>query len=179
MFHGEFFYFYFRAFYISFETTLYILFIFVNSSRTPGRWTSQKWNFSNHLHTAWKPKVYVGTQQYIYIYIYIYIKFYTDVALILSQTKERLILQITQQTFASFQDILKTSTLSTRLQHNNFSSLKTSWRHLSRHLTSLWRPKIVMLRTSSRCLENMSWILLLDLLETNKVFTGDYCLQII
>ena len=74
---------------------------------------------------------------YIYIYVYIYIKFYADVALILSQTKERLILQITQQTFAGFQDILKTSTLSTRLQRNNFSSLKTSWRHLSRHLRSL------------------------------------------
>ena len=52
--------------------------------------------------------------------MYIYIKFYADVALILSQTKERLILQITQQTFAGFQDILKTSTLSTRLQRNNF-----------------------------------------------------------
>ena len=129
--------------------------------------------------TLLESQKYLSEHNNIYIYIYIYIKFYADVALILSQTKERLILQITQQTFVGFQDILKTSTLSTHLQRNNFSSSKTSWRNLWRHLTSLWRPKIVMLRTSSRRLEDMSWILLLDVLETNKVFTGNYCLQII
>ena len=61
-----------------------------------------------------------------------------------------------QQTFAGLRDVLKTSsryvlkTYSTRLQRNNFSSPKTSWRRLG-------RQKIVTLKTSRRLIEDMPW----------------------
>ena len=98
----------------------------------------------------------------------------------------------------SWRHVLKTS--STRLQRNNFTSSKTSWRRfqdLSQDVfkTSsrrLGRRKIVTLKASWRRLEDMSWrhlediswrLLqgmswrrLQDVLETNKMFTGDICI---
>ena len=76
-----------------------------------------------------------------------------------------------QQTFVGLQDVLKTSsrhvlkTSSTRLQRNNFTSSKTSWRRLedvfkTSHKTSsrrIGRRKIVTLKTSLRRLEDMPW----------------------
>ena len=44
------------------------------------------------------------------------------------------IIVFSQQTFVGLQDVLKTS--STRLQHNNFTSSKTSWRRLAK---TSWR----------------------------------------
>ena len=52
---------------------------------------------------------------------------------------------------------------STRLQRNNFTSFKTSWRRIHRHLG---RRKIVTLKTSSRRFEDMSWRRLEDVLKT-------------
>ena len=126
-----------------------------------------------------------------------------------------------QQTFVGLREILKTSsrhalkTSLTRLQRNNFSSSKTSWRRLEDVLQirpedvlkdkkllcwrtswidvlqTLWRHA---LKTSWRhvlktcfedmswrhvlktCLEDMSWRRLEDVLETNKMFTGDICI---
>ena len=84
-----------------------------------------------------------------------------------------------QQTFVGLQDVLKTS--STRLQSNNFRSSKTTWRRLAKTSSiRLGRQKIVMLKTSSRRLEDMSWRLLegiswrrlQDVSEANKKFTG-------
>ena len=53
------------------------------------------------------------------------------------------------------QDVFKTS--SRRLQRNNFSSSKTSWKR-----------KIVSLKTYWRRLQDMSWRHLEDVLKTNK-----------
>ena len=60
---------------------------------------------------------------------------------------------ITQQTFVGIQDVLKTSSI--RLQINNFSSSKLSWRHLARRL------------------EDMNLKRLQDIFLTNKFFSGD------
>ena len=82
---------------------------------------------------------------------------------------------------------------SRRLQRKNFSSSKASWNHLGkrkivslktswRHLEDIswrrlegmsWRRLEGM---SWRRLENMSWTCLQDILETNKMFTGDICI---
>ena len=74
--------------------------------------------------------------------------------------------------------LLVWKTSSPRLQRNNFTSSKTSWRHLVR---CLGRRKIVMLKTSWRrledmswrCLEDISWRRLEDTMERNKILTGD------
>ena len=90
--------------------------------------------------------------------------------------------------------LLVWKTSSPRLQRNNFTSSKTSWRHLVRRLG---RRKIVTLKTSWRHLENMSWRRLADMswrrledmswrclediswrrledtMERNKILTGD------
>ena len=141
-----------------------------------------------------------------------------------------------QQTFVGLREVLKTSsrhalkTSLTRLQRNNFSSsktswrrledvlqirledvLKASWRHLARRpedilkdkkllcwrrswtdvLQTLWRHALKtswrhVLKTCFKdmswrhvlktCLEEMSWRRLEDVLETNKMFTGDICI---
>ena len=105
----------------------------------------------------------------------------------------------TQQTFVGLQDVLKTS--STRLQHSNFRSSKTSWRGLEDVFKTspktssrrLGRRKIVnaedvfktswrhILRTSSRCLggkQNFYWWYLyltnLNVYLTNLRFTNLY-----
>ena len=117
---------------------------------------------------------------------------------------------IVQQTFVSLEHVLKTSsthvlkTVSRRLQRNNFTSSKTSWRRLEDILQDvlktscktswrrLGRRKIVTLKTSWRrledmswrrledmswrCLEDMSWRRLEDIMETSKVLTGDICI---
>ena len=92
--------------------------------------------------------------------------------------------EISQQTIVGFQDVaLKTSSI--RLQCNNFSSSKTSWRRLEdishdvlkAFWRRLWRWKIVMLKTSWRRLEDMSWTRpeymswkhLQDVLETKEM----------
>ena len=77
------------------------------------------------------------------------------------------------------QDIFQTclEDASSRLQRNNFTSSKTSWRRIERR-------KINTLKTSSRCLEDiswrhledMSWRCLEDIMETNKIVTGDICI---
>ena len=80
--------------------------------------------------------------------------------------------------------VLKTS--SARLQRNNFTSSKTSWRRLEdmswRRLEDMswrcledisWRRLEDM---SWRCLEDMSWRHLEDILETNKILTGNICI---
>ena len=93
--------------------------------------------------------------------------------------------ELTQQTFFGLQYVLKTS--STRLQHNNFLSSKTSWRRLEDILQirlenvfralcemswrRLGRRKIVTLKASWRRLQDMSWRGLEDVLEINKMFT--------
>ena len=98
----------------------------------------------------------------------------------------------------SSRHVLKTS--STRLQRNNFTSSKTSWRlfqDLSQDvLKTSWRRlgrrKIVALKTSSRRLEDMSWRGLEDMswrrlegiswrrlqddVEENEMFIGDICI---
>ena len=109
-----------------------------------------------------------------------------------------MVLLFSQQTFVGLQDVLKTpsrhalKTYSTRLQRNNFSSSKTSWRRLA---NTFWRPledvlktscktswrslerrKIITLKTSWRRLEDMSWRRLEDVFKTNKMFTGDICI---
>ena len=68
----------------------------------------------------------------------------------------------TQQTFVGLQDVLETysrhvlKTSSTRLQRNNFSSSKTSWRRLA---NTFWRRLQDVLwdvfKTSSRCIWKM------------------------
>ena len=65
------------------------------------------------------------------------------------------------------------NTSSTRLQRKNFTSSKTSWRHLAR---SLGRRKIITLKTSWRRLEDMSWRRLEDIMATSKILTGDICI---
>ena len=86
--------------------------------------------------------------------------------------------------------VLKTS--STRLQRNNFTSSKTTWKRTS--WRRLRRRKIVTLKTSWRRLEDISWRLLEDMswrrledmswrpfkdfMETNKILTGDICILI-
>ena len=97
----------------------------------------------------------------------------------------------TQQTFVGLQDVLKTSsrnvlkTSSARLQGNNFSSSKTSWRRLAntswRRLEDVledekllrWRHLEDILKT---CLEDVLKTGLEDVLKTSKMFTGDICI---
>ena len=57
-----------------------------------------------------------------------------------------------QQTFVGFEDVFKTS--STRLQRNNFTSSKASWRRLE---DMYWR-----------CLYDMSWRRLEDIMKTRQ-----------
>ena len=85
--------------------------------------------------------------------------------------KKNILMVQTQQTFVGLQDVLKTS--SARLQCNNFTSSKMSWRHLEdvfktsrktpwRHLQDVlktsWKTKNCyakdVLKTSSRRLED-------------------------
>ena len=78
----------------------------------------------------------------------------------------------------SSRHVLKTS--STRLQRNNFSSSKTSWRRLEDFLKTscktssrrLGRRKIVTLKKFWRRLQDMSWRRLPDILKTNKCLLG-------
>ena len=99
-------------------------------------------------------------------------------------------LKLSQQTFVGLKDVLKTSsrhilkTSSTRLQHNNFWSSKTSckdvlkmsWRHLARRLEDVledenllrWRCLQDVLKMSSRRLEYMPSRYLKGVLETKK-----------
>ena len=82
-----------------------------------------------------------------------------------------LIKEGSQQTFVGLEDVLKTS--STCLQGNYFSSSKTSWRHLEDVLKTSSKD---VLKTSWRHLEDeklLCWRRLQDVLETNKMFTGD------
>ena len=87
--------------------------------------------------------------------------------------------KIAQQTFVGLQDVFKTSsrhvlkTSSTRLQRNNFTFSKTSWRRKIVTLKTSWRRLEDM---SWRRLEDMSWRCLEDVLERNKMFTGDICI---
>ena len=90
--------------------------------------------------------------------------------------------EFTQQTFVALQDVLKTSskhvfkTSSTRLQRNNFSSSKTSWRrlantswrHLARRLEDVLEDKKLL---RWRRLEDVLKTCLEDVLEINKMFT--------
>ena len=94
----------------------------------------------------------------------------------------------TQQTFVGLEDILKTSsrhllkTSSTRLQRNNFTSSKTSWRLVVENEKLLrWRRIEDMFRRRLenmcyRCLEGISWRRLEDTMETNNILTGDICI---
>ena len=106
----------------------------------------------------------------------------------------------TKQTFVGLENVFKKSsrhalkTSSTHLQRNNFTSCMTSWRPLR-------RQKVVTLKTSSRCLQDLSWRCLKetswkhalkmswrwvedissrrleDIMETNKILTGDICMK--
>ena len=62
--------------------------------------------------------------------------------------------------------VLKTS--STRLQRNNFTSSKTFWRHLEDVLKTSCKMSSRRLGRRRR-LEDMSWRLLKDFMETNKI----------
>ena len=62
---------------------------------------------------------------------------------------------------------------SIRLQRNNFTSFKTSWRHLARHLEDVSEDEKLL---RWRRLKDMSWRRLQEVLETNKMFTGDTCI---
>ena len=66
--------------------------------------------------------------------------------------------KFTQQTFVGLEDVLKTS--SARLQHNNFSSFKTSSRRLARCLQDVLEDEKLL-----------RWRRLEDVLEINKMFT--------
>ena len=85
------------------------------------------------------------------------IKFTLQILKVQFQEDKKKVEDNTQQTSVGLQDVLKTS--STRLQHNNFSSSKTSWRRLAR---TSWRH---VLKTSW----NMSWKHLQDVLDTKKM----------
>ena len=84
----------------------------------------------------------------------------------------------TQQTFVGLEVVLKKSsrhvlkTSSTRLQRNNFTSSETSWRCLE---DMSWK---LLEDMSWRCLEDMSWRRPEDIMETNKILTGDICIFI-
>ena len=79
--------------------------------------------------------------------------------------------------------VLRTS--ATRLQRNNFTSSKTSWRRLAK---TSWRRFEDVLKASCKtlwrrlsdmswiCLEDMSWRCLEDMMETSKILTGDICI---
>ena len=75
--------------------------------------------------------------------------------------------------------VLKTS--STRLQRNDFTSSKTSWRRLEGILQDVlktsWRHVLRRLEDVSwRSLEDISWGRREDTTETNKILTGDICI---
>ena len=81
-------------------------------------------------------------------------------------------MQNPHQTFVGLEDVLKTS--STRLQRNNFTSSKTSWRPLARRLQDVledekllrWRRLVLhVLKTSWRHLEDVLKTFLEDLLK--------------
>ena len=82
----------------------------------------------------------------------------------------------TKQTFVGLENVSKKSSRhalkisSTPLQSNNFTSCKTSWRPLR-------RQKVVTLKTSSRCLQDLSWRCLKEMswkhaLKMSKYFLG-------
>ena len=81
-----------------------------------------------------------------------------------------------QQTFVGFQDVLKTSsryvlkTSSTRLQRNNFTSSKTSWRRLQDQ--EMFAGMIIPSKHSSwwRCLEELFCLRLQDVLIKTNIF---------
>ena len=50
---------------------------------------------------------------------------------------------------------------------------KTSWRHLARRFEDVLEDEKLL---RWRCLEDMSWRQLEDVLEINKMFTGDICI---
>ena len=86
--------------------------------------------------------------------------------------------------------LLVWKTSSPRLQRNNFTSSKTSWRHLVRRLgrrkivtlKTSWRHALKtswrhVLKTSWRHVLKMSWRHLEDIMETSKILTGDICIS--
>ena len=97
--------------------------------------------------------------------------------------------------FLGLQDVLRTSlrhvlkTPPTLLQRNNFSSSKTSWRHLEDVFKTSWKTKNCYVKDVFRrswrhvlnmsiktCLENVLKTCLQGVLETNKMLTGDICI---
>ena len=82
----------------------------------------------------------------------------------------------TQQTCVGLEDVLKTSwrhvlkTSSARLQRNNFSSSKTSWKRFERHLAKRFEDilKTCLKDVLETCLEDVLKKCLQDVLETNK-----------
>ena len=94
---------------------------------------------------------------------------------------------LTQQTFVGLQDVLKTSathvlkTSSTRLERNNFSSSKTSWRRKIVTLKTSWRRlgrrKIVTLKTYWRRLQDVLKTCLEDVLKTCLEDVWKTCLE--
>ena len=87
----------------------------------------------------------------------------------------------TQQTFVGLQDVLKTS--STPFQRNNFLSSKTSSRHLARRVEDVFKTSSRRLTKNcyaedvfKTCLEKVLKACLEDVMESNKMFTGDICI---
>ena len=88
------------------------------------------------------------------------------------------------------EDVLKTSwrhvlkTSSTRLQRNNFTSSKTFWRRLEdvlqRRFEDVLKTKNCyaedVFKTSWKHVLKTSWGHLEDIMEINKIFTGDICI---
>ena len=80
--------------------------------------------------------------------------------------------EFTQQTFVALQDVLKTSskhvfkTSSTRLQRNNFSSSKTSWRRLEDVLKTFSRPLARRLQDVLEDEKLLCWRRLEDVFKT-------------
>ena len=69
--------------------------------------------------------------------------------------------------------LLVWKTSSTRLQRNNFTSCKTSWRHLARRLEDFLEDEKLL---CWRRLEDMSWRRLEGIMETGKILIGDICI---
>ena len=78
------------------------------------------------------------------------------------------ILRLPRRVEDILQDILQASWR--RLRRRKIVTLKTSWRRLE---DMSWRRLDDM---SWRCLEEMSWRRLEDIMETNKILTGDICI---
>ena len=90
----------------------------------------------------------------------------------------RRITTVTQQTFVGLQDV-KPSHVNTLSPQQFFVfqdvfKTKTSCKDI---LKTSWKTRAVTLMTSSRCLQHISRRCLQDVLETNKMFTGDICSQ--